>query len=195
MRDELRIESVANEGAIWTAQLSFRGKQRSLRFMVDPAGRIRAILMDRSPFAITIEGHEIGRIIDRVRHGESITFPHRVEPGPTAPRLPSIHDADWRDWTDVPVRVADVWLDRAERVGDARWLASLRLDGESEVFELEFLPGGGTREVRGPAARWFQSYLYDLQNLLQRMEEGERFALPFKLRPRWPTPPDPPSLP
>jgi hypothetical protein len=52
-----------------------------------------------------------------------------------------------------------------------------------------------SEELRAPKADTFDAYRYDLMGLLLRMNNGERFALPFKLRPRWPTPPDPPALP
>jgi hypothetical protein len=91
--------------------------------------------------------------------------------------------------------VTDVWLDRAEQVGDGRWRAWLRCDGAESLYEVQFYPGSGSEDLQRPSARGFDAFRYDLTKLLLRMNDGERFALPFKLRPRWPTPPDPPALP
>jgi hypothetical protein len=132
-------------------------------------------------------------VVDRIRRGETVPLPHHVEDSGTGPRLPSVHDPSWSDWSDDK-SIREVWLDAAEKV-DGRWSARLRVDGEVEVYELEILPGPVLREVRGPKAPSFETFTYDLHRLLLRMDGGERFALPFQLRPRWPTPPEPPALP
>jgi hypothetical protein len=88
---------------------------------------------------------------------------------------------------------AAVWLVAAERIGDAHWTAQLELNNQLWLYELEILPGPLLHEIVSPDIRLFHGYRYDLTRLLLRMQNGERFMLPFQLRPRWPTPPDPPS--
>jgi hypothetical protein len=187
--ENVMLETVRSEGEHWLVEISFRGKRYSMTFKPDHAGRLRPV--GNSPFAVTLEGWEICRQVERARSGEALALPHRVEPGEDAPRRISVHSALWSDGP----RLQEAWLESAERSGDARWVAQLRLDGNVEMYEVEILPGLVVSELRGPKAPSFRSFEYDLIRLLLRMHAGERFALPFKLRPRWPTPPDPPSLP
>ena len=192
MGDEnVMLEAVENDGERWSVEISFRGKHYSMTFRPDRVGRLRHAA--RSPFALTIEGEMIRSLVERVRGGEALSLPCRVEPDETVTRFHSVHDASWSDWSNAPV-LNEVWLESAERSGDGRWVAQLRLDGNVETFEIEFLPGPTSRELRGPKTPLFHTYKYDLTGLLFRMNAGERFVLPFKLRPRWPTPSDPPSL-
>jgi hypothetical protein len=188
MADEVVLESLKQEGEGWAAELSFRGARYSMMFQLDSTGRLRT--SGKSPFNLTVEGHEVGRLIDRVRQGERLALPCRVEPALNRPNLTSVHDPDW----NAPA-VTDVWLDGAERVGDDRWLANLRVDGSPCRYEIQFYPGPGAEELHRPNAVGFDTFRFDLMKLLLRMNDGERFALPFKLRPRWPTPPDPPARP
>lgn len=195
MRERVMLEAVHREGDRWVAELSFRGKRRRLVFGVDATDRLRPVVSARSPFRLTREGKAIGRLIDRARRGERLELPHVADPGDDWPGWPSAHDADWVDWTDTAPSAPEVWLDGAEQVGEGRWLARLRVDGNAELYEILFHPGPVGEEFRVPKAIGFDSYRYDLTGLLLRMNGGERFALPFQLRPRWPTPPDPPALP
>jgi hypothetical protein len=100
-----------------------------------------------------------------------------------------------RCWLDGTMMVAEVWLVGVERLSKSRWLARLRLDDQDDGYEVDILPGDAWDVVRTPKNVSYVPYDYDLMGLLERMHAGERFALPFKLRPRWPTPPDPPALP
>ena len=188
MNDDIMLDVVRATGDQWLAELSFRGASYQTFFQADRAGKMRVV--GESPFKWTVEGHEVGCLVERVRGGEKLTLPHRVVPGPDHPRWPSIRDSRWNA---PPLREA--WLVRAERLSKQRWLARLRLDDRDDSYEVDVLPSGGLRVLQAPENRSFQPYEYDLMNLLVRMNDGERFALPFKLRPRWPTPPDPPALP
>lgn len=96
--------------------------------------------------------------------------------------------------TEPIAPLTDVWLVSVVRTGEKRWLAQLRLDGTAEPYSVTIWPGPILEEHSGPANRAFQDYTYDLHRLLLRLQQGERFALPFRLRPRWPTPPDAPAL-
>jgi hypothetical protein len=188
MSDAILLEAVRRSGDRWLADLSFRGASHQIAFQADAAGKLRAV--GESPFKWTIEGHEVGCLIERVRVGEKLTLPRCVVPGPDHPRWPSIRDPRW----NAP-SLKEVWFVGVERLGKQRWLARLRLDDHDDCYEVDMLPGVGLHVLKAPENRSFQPYEYDLMNLLGRMHEGERFALPFQLRPRWPTPPDPPALP
>lgn len=188
MSDGVKLEAVCREGGRWVAEVSFRGGRYTMVFAADARGRLNPV--ERSPFNLTAEGYEVARLVECFRQGESVSLPHRVEPSPDQPRLPSAYDPDW----NAPP-LHEVWLDNAERRGEARWLARLRLDGIIDVYELEILPGETLRELRTPTSRAFQVYKYDLMNHLCRMHNGERLELPVKLRARLPTPPDGQTLP
>jgi hypothetical protein len=188
---EVILEAARGEGERWVAELSFRGKRYELAVAPDRAGRLRPA--GRSPFAFTLEGEEVCTLLERIRAGEQLDIPRPVVAGQTGPRLPSVHDNAWKDWSDAP-SLKDVRVDAVERTGDYRWTARLSLDGKAETYELEILPGPILRELRAPKSPPFREYTYDLTGLLIRMQNGERFALPFRLRPRWPTPTAPRSL-
>jgi hypothetical protein len=189
--EEVTLEAVRREGQRWLAALSFRGKSYEMAVAPDSAGRLCP--EGRSPFALTLEGREVCALVERVRAGEPLVMPCPVVAGAEGSRLPSVHDSDWSDWSDAP-GLKEVLLEAVEKTGEARWTARLSLDGNVEMYELEILPGPVLRELRGPRTPSFHAYTYDLTKLLMRMQNGERFALPFRLRPRWPTPPEPPSL-
>jgi len=157
----------------------------------DSAGHLRPA--SRSPFALTLEGHEVCALVERIGAGEPLVMPRPVVAGRAGSRLPSVHDSDWNDWSNAQ-GLQDVRLEAVEKTGDARWAARLSLDGSVEMYELEILSGPTLRELRGPKTPSFYEYTYDLTRLLMRMQNGEHFALPFRLRPRWPTPPEPQSL-
>lgn len=189
--EEVMLEAVRREGERWLAELSFRGKPYEMAVAPDSAGRLHPA--SRSPLALTLEGREVCVLLERLRAGEPLELPRPVVASGKGSRLPSVHDSDWSDWSNAP-RLKEVWLETVEKTGDSRWAARLRLDGNAETYELEILPGPTLRELRAPKTPPFHEYTYDLTRLLMRMQNGERFALPFRLRPRWPTPPEPPSL-
>ncbi|MDT5270108.1 MAG: hypothetical protein QOH49_2294 [Acidobacteriota bacterium] len=189
--EEVILEAARREGERWLAELSFRGKRYELAVASDSAGRLRPA--GRSPLALTLEGREVCALLERIRAGEPLEIPRPVVASGTGSRLPSVHDSDWSGWSAAP-RLKDVRVEAVEQTGDARWEARLSLDGKAETYELEILPGPTLRELRAPTTPPFHEYTYDLTRLLIRMQNGERFALPFRLRPRWPTPPEPPSL-
>ncbi|WP_309895344.1 hypothetical protein [Archangium sp.] len=91
----------------------------------------------------------------------------------------------------------NVLLEAVQNDGE-RWSVEISFRGKH--YSMTFHPDRVGRlrptahELRGPKTPLFHTYKYDLTGLLFRMNAGERFALPFKLRPRWPTPSDPPSL-
>jgi hypothetical protein len=188
MSDDVILQGVHQHGESWRADVLFRGKMYVLAFRSDKAGELR--FAGRSPLALTKEGREVGSLVDRIRKGEDLALPYIVDTRDEGPRLPSVHGEDWVDWSETPVSINEVWLESVERTGSG-FVAQLRLDGIAYTYELEILPGPVLREVRAPQVPSFYSYTYDLTRLLLRMQNGERFALPFKLRPRWPTPPDP----
>lgn len=187
--DELVLRTVREEGAAWIAELSFRGRAYEMAFAPNRAGNLR--LAAASPLALTAEGRAVADLVERVRAGEPLSFPRTVAGAPEA-GLASVHDPGWSDRSEPAAEEA--WLDGAERTGEGRWAARLRLDGAPERFELEVFPGPVVRVLHAPPSGAFQPYAFDLTRLLIRMEAGERFALPFRLRPRWPTPPDAPAL-
>jgi hypothetical protein len=188
MSDDIVLEAVRGVGDRWLADLSFRGKSYQMVFQADYADKLRAA--GESPFNHTAEGCEVEGLVERVRRGERLTLPQRVVPGPDHPRRLSIRDPRWN-----PPPLKEAWFVGVERSSKRRWLARLRLDGRDDVYEVDILSDGGLDEIRTPENPSFSTYKYDLTSMLLRMHEGERFALPFKLRPRWPTPPDPPALP
>jgi hypothetical protein len=189
--EEIILEAVRREGQHWLAELSFRGKTYEMAVASDSAGCMRPA--SRSPFALTLEGLEVCVLVERITAGEPLEMPRSVVAGETVSSLLSVHDSDWNDWSTVP-SLKEVWLESVEKTGDTRWAARLSLDGDAETYGLEILSGPTLRELRGPKTPSFYEYTYDLTRLLMRMQNGERFALPFRLRPRWPTPPEPPSL-
>jgi hypothetical protein len=186
--DEILLNAVRRVGDQWLADLSFRGASYQMAFQADYADKLR--MAGQSRFNWTVEGHEVGRLVERVRRGEKVTFPHRVVPGPDRPDWPSVYEPSLGR---PPLK--EIWLVRVERVSKSRWLARLRLDDQDGCYEVDILPGDVWDVLRTPENSSFQTYEYDLMGLIDRMHKGERFALPFKLRPRWPTPPDPPALP
>jgi hypothetical protein len=186
--DEILLNAVRKAGDQWVAELSFRNASYQMVFQADYADKLRMVGQCR--FNWTVEGHEVARLVERIRRREKMTFPHRVVPGPDRPDWPSVYDPDWNR---PPLK--EVWLVRAERSSKTRWLARLRLDGQEGVYEVDILPSDVWDVLRTPENPQFQSFEYDLMGLIERLHAGERFALPFKLRPRWPTPPDPPALP
>ena len=186
--NEGRILLVAlrRDGAQWIAEVSFRGKRHTMTFDSDEKDRLREVTP--TPFTLTREGHEIRELAELVRSGEALSLPHAVEPPAHGPRLPSVHRPFWRDH----VGPLDVWLDAVSHISDRRIVAALRINGEPDVYDIEVLPGPEMRELDSPRNPAFHSYIYDLQRLLLRTHRGERLSLPFKLRPRWPTPDDDP---
>ena len=177
-QDDVMLQTVRNEGAQWIGEVSFRGKTYVMTFGLGTDGRL--LDDETSPFHLTCEGREVHAFVERMRGGETLALPHRVEPRQLRPRLPSARSTGF----DAP-GLADVWVETAEQASDDRWVAWLRLDGKAEIYELEILPGPTLRELRGPKLPAFYSYRHDLMRLLLRMQNGERFALPFELRPRW----------
>ncbi len=184
MGERVMLEAVHREGERWVAELSFRGKRRRLVFGVDATDRLRPVVSVRSPFSLTREGKAIGRLVDRVRGGERLGLPYAAHAGDDWPGWPSVHDADWVDWTEETPAAPEVWLDGVEQVGEGRWLARLRWDGRSELYELANAHGGSLHALRQPDDRSFLSYRYELDELLVRMEQGERIALPRRLQGR-----------
>lgn len=186
--DEILLNAVRRVGDQWLADLSFRGESHQMTFQADHADKLR--MAGQSRFNWTVEGHEVGRIVERVRRREKVAFPHRIVQGPECPDWPSIRDPRW-----FPPPVKEVWLVGVERLSKSRWLARLRLDDQDDCYEVDILPSDVWDVLRTPKNVSYVPYEYDLMGLIERMHKGERFALPFKLRPRWPTPPDPPALP
>lgn len=188
MSDDIMLEAVGKAGDQWTADLSFRGVSHQMTFRVDQSGKLREV--GESRFNCTLEGYEVGCLVERTRRGQKLSLPHRVVPGADSPRRPSIRDPRW-----FPPPVKEVWLVGVERLSKSRWLARLRLDDQDDCYEVDILPSDVWDVLRTPKNVSYVPYEYDLMGLIERMHKGERFALPFKLRPRWPTPPDPPALP
>jgi hypothetical protein len=134
MTDDVVLEAVRQKEGEWLAELSFRGARYSMTFLVDRSGRLRT--SGRSPFNLTIEGHEVGRLVECVRRGELLAIPRCVEVGVDGPNLSSVHDPDW----NAPP-VTDVWLDRVEQLEGGHWLARLRLNGDRGLYEVRIHPG------------------------------------------------------
>lgn len=183
------LVALRREGAQWAAELSFRAKSHTLMFDSDENDQLREVTP--TPFTLTREGHEILELVERHRAGKTLSLPHAVEPPEHGPRLPSVHRPFWRDH----IGPLDIWLDAVNHVGETRLVAILRIDGEPEVYDIEMLPGPEMRILDSPRNPVFHSYTYDLECMLLRMHRGARFSLPFKLRPRWPTPEEPAALP
>ncbi len=186
--DDVLLTAVRSVGDRWQVDLSFRGKRYQIDFLPNYADKLRMVVP--SPFNCTAEGHEVEHLVERIRRRDKVSLPHRVVPEPGRSRWPSVHEPGWD-----PPPLKEVWLVRAERSSKTRWLTRLRLDGQEGVYEVDILPSDVWDVLRTPENPQFQSFEYDLMGLIERMHAGERFALPFKLRPRWPTPPDPPALP
>lgn len=188
---QLVLVSLTEENGRWRAALSFRGKIYEMLLEAGSAGRFRSAAP--SPFALTREGRDLYSLVERAIAGHPPATPCLVPATLQRGRLPSIHDPGWKDWTGAAT-LTDVWLESAEQSSPNRWRARLLLDAIEQPYELEILPGPTLREVQGPSNPAFEPFTYDLTRLLLRMQNGERFALPFRLRRRWPTPEDPPSL-
>lgn len=186
MRDDVVLESVSCDDDRWLASASFRDKRHSMAFKCNYAGRLRPLLP--SPLALTTEGQEIYAIVDRIRKGAAVEFPLVVTPS-TFSTYPSAREIDWE------LSLREVWVDHVECSDELQWLAHLRLDGVSDVYELKIMPGPLYQSLKEPLLPLFSSYEYDLMRLLVRISHGERFALPLQLRARWPAPPDFPALP
>jgi hypothetical protein len=189
MQDDIVLEDVRRGGDQWLADLTFRGTSHQMRFQIDPVKKDLRVVGD-SRFDNTIEGYEVECLVERAHRGEKLALPQCIVPRPDYPRRPSVRDPRW---SQPPL--TEVWLVGVERLSKPRWRARLRLDGRDDECEIDVVSDSVLDMVRAPKNRWFSSYEYDLTGLLERLHAGERFALPFKLRPRWPTPPDPPSLP
>lgn len=187
--ERVLLVALRREGGQWIADVSFRAKRHTITFDSDDKDQLREVTP--TPFTLTREGHEICELVKRVRGGEALSLPHAVEPPAHGPRLPSVHRPFWRDH----VGPLDIWLDAVKHIGDARLVAALRIEGEPDVYDIEVLPGPEMRVLDSPRSPVFHAYTYDLQCMLLRIHRGERFSLPFKLRPRWPTPAEPPALP
>lgn len=189
LEERVTLLSVQDENGRWIAKVSFRGAHHTLSFKPGDDDQLREL--SPSPFSLTIEGHEVCRLAERVRRGEALALPCSIEPSIHGPRLPSVRRDGWRPCLGL----ASAWLDAVECTHENRYTAHLRLDDERDTYAMEILPDGVVREIRSPQNDNFHDYVYDLLNLLMRMHGGERFSLPFKLRPRWPTPEPPSALP
>lgn len=187
--ERVTLLSIRCEGSQWLAEASFRNVQRTMTFEPDEKDQLHEV--SGNELTLTLEGREIGHLVDRARHGEDLSLPHTVEPLAHGPRLPSACSEPWR----TEPGPLDVWLSAVEHVGDATLVAHLLIDGEPDLYEIEVLLGPVLRVVRSPQSSAFHSFVYDVDGMLLRMHRGERFSLPFKLRPRWPTPDAPPALP
>lgn len=176
------LEVLSSEGESWHAELSFLGERHPLRLGVGRDGHLQTLPGSR--FHLTLEGREVARLAEQVRAGEALALPVTVEPVLFRPRLPSVRDP--RLWLPA---LQEVWVDEVERTAPTRFRARLRLNGVEGAYELMIHPGPVFQELEGPENLSFQSYLFDLQSLIVRVAAGERFALPIRLRPRWPTPP------
>jgi hypothetical protein len=182
MPDNLVLLEIQNKSDRWVVQLSFRGTEWTLNFRVDSTNRLR--LIGKSALAFTREGEAILSLVDRVRNGDTLSLPLNVNADNVRRHLPSIYDENFNAQTCIK----DVWLETATQIRDGYWSVQLRVDGSLEIYELEILPGPTLYERKGPQDPTIQTFTYDLHRLLLRMNAGERFALPFHLRPRWPQP-------
>jgi hypothetical protein len=56
VQDNVVLQAIRRDGERWAAEVSFRGKEYVLRFLIDKTGELRRA--GSSPFDTTREGHQ-----------------------------------------------------------------------------------------------------------------------------------------
>jgi hypothetical protein len=186
-KDAILLLEIFHEDPVWKAKVEFRSREYVFEFKLGRTGNFYQA--NANPMSLTREGESIRRLTEAASQGEQISLPVCVIVTFFKPRLPSVYDPDWRDrFIENPVRI---WVDEAIRVGEGHWRAKLRCGDTPSVYEVKGIGNPPLTGVQCPDILGFRLYLYDLERLLEKMENGDEFDLPFEVRNRWPTPPDP----
>jgi hypothetical protein len=187
LKDAILLVEISHEDPVWRAKVEFRSKVYVFEFKRGTT--VDFYQSNRNPMFLTREGESVRRLTQAASEGERISLPLCVIVTSVKPRLRSVYDPDWRDhFIENP---APIWLDEAIRVGEGHWRAAIRCEDKQYVYEVKGIGNPPLTGLQGPNILGFRLYLYDLERLLERMENGDEFDLPFELRHRWPTPPDP----
>ena len=177
---EIIILSVERSDADrWVAELSLNGSPGQFIVEFRP-GASEIVNYDPEPgIEGTREAKEIAWLLSRLRQGEEIHFPHRIDVGERWPSWPS---ADKPQPGETPYESRDVVLLSVRESAPGMWTAELLVDGEGEQMVIELPERDGRRiYLQLSVALSKAKQLDELYNAVVRASRGDNLNYPLRI--------------
>ena len=166
----------------WVARLSLDGNPG--RFIVEfrPGGS-EIVNYDPEP-AIegTREGKEIAWLLSRLRQGEELQFPHRIDVGD---RWPSWPPAGEPQPGETPYPSREIVLLEVRESAPGFWTADVLVDGENDRLVIELPEQNGRRMYHELSVALSKTQeLDELYDAIVRASRGESLNYPLRISSR-----------
>lgn len=186
MRVEIVIVDIRREGEDrWVADLRLDETPELLVLKFRPPDDGRSIEAMPLQLEGTREYREVAWLIHRVRKGERLSFPHRVEVGERWPNWPSVNDPPREPFHQS----REIVLMKIEEELPGVWAAETLVDGMPERLVIQLFEQGGRYGILECGERLRGAFeLIDVCQVLVQASEGRWPELPMRIprgKPIW----------